>query len=63
MERMTIMLQQDERKALIALALDERRDPRQQAALIIRRELENLGLLRPAGTCLPQVEARQGAAG
>lgn len=45
MARVTITLEQDERSALVALANQERRDPRQQAALILRRELERLGLL------------------
>ena len=40
MRRMTVTLHQEEREALITLAERERRDPRQQAALCIRRELE-----------------------
>ena len=48
MIRLTVMLEPDERQALLALAEKERRDPRQQAAVIIRQELERLGLLPPA---------------
>lgn len=47
MRRMTVSLQQDERDALIVLAEHERRDPRAQAAMLIRRELERRGLLPP----------------
>lgn len=43
--RITVTLTADEREALRALAFQERRDTRQQAALIIRRELERRGLL------------------
>ncbi|MCC6946037.1 MAG: hypothetical protein IT335_15775 [Thermomicrobiales bacterium] len=39
----------DEREALRLLAFQERRDARQQAALIIRRELERRGLLAAVG--------------
>jgi len=55
MTRITVTLCQDERKALITLANRERRDPRQQAALCIRRELERCGLL-PASDQQPQAE-------
>lgn len=48
MRRMTVTLHQDEREALITLAQRERRDPRAQAAVLIRRELERIGLLPPA---------------
>jgi hypothetical protein len=41
------MLQQDELAALAALAEHERRDPRDQAAVLIRQGLEQQGLLRP----------------
>lgn len=43
--RIMITLLDDERKALRILARRERREPREQAALIIRHELEQLGLL------------------
>ena len=48
MRRMTITLHQDEHEALITLAERKRREPRQHAAMIIRHELERLGLLPPA---------------
>jgi len=44
--RITIHLRQDEHEALWCVAERERRDPRDQAALIIRRELERAGLLK-----------------
>jgi hypothetical protein len=50
MKRLTITLMQDERTALWELAQRERREPRDQAALIIRRELEREGLLQPVNT-------------
>jgi hypothetical protein len=42
---MMIKLQLDEREALAKYARQERRDARNQAAVIIRRELERRGLL------------------
>lgn len=45
MNRITVNLQQDEREALVVLAEQERRDLRQQAAVILRQELERRGLL------------------
>ncbi len=48
MIRISIDLQEDERQALIEVANREKRHPRQQAAMLIRRELERRGLL-PAG--------------
>jgi hypothetical protein len=45
--RITVTLQQDEIAALGALAEHERRDPRDQAAVLIRQGLEQRGLLRP----------------
>jgi hypothetical protein len=50
MARVTITLRQDERQALIDLAQQERRDPRQQAAIIIQRELERMGYLQSPPT-------------
>lgn len=47
--RITVTLRSDERAALQELAFQERRDTRQQAALIIRRELERCGLLPERG--------------
>jgi hypothetical protein len=46
MTRITISLQDPEKTALRALAEKEFRDPRAQASLIIRRELERLGFLQ-----------------
>lgn len=46
--------------ALSKLAQQERRDPRAQAAFIIRRELERLGLLDPPA---PLADARAEAEG
>ena len=46
MRRVSINLYEEEKEALVELAERERRDPRQQAAVIIRLELERLGLLR-----------------
>lgn len=45
MSRLTITLKQNERDALLSLAEREFREPRAQAALLIRAELERLGLL------------------
>jgi len=45
MSHITITLYADERSALVRLAEIERRDPRAQAALIIRNELRRSGLL------------------
>jgi hypothetical protein len=45
--RIMITLRSDESEALGVLAEKERRDPRAQAALLIRRELERVGLLQP----------------
>ena len=44
--RVTITLQEEEKDALLVLAEQEKRDPRRQAALIIRQELERRGLLQ-----------------
>lgn len=43
--RMTVILEPEERDALIQLALKDKRKPYFQAALIIREELERRGLL------------------
>ena len=45
--RILITLKSDERAALTKLALNERREPRQQAAFLICQQLESLGLLQP----------------
>jgi len=58
--RVTIYLDQQERDALSNLAQRERRDPRDQAALIIRHELQRAGLL-PADTSTAQPQQPQAA--
>ncbi|MGA7192109.1 MAG: hypothetical protein WBW94_00655 [Anaerolineales bacterium] len=45
MSRITLSLESVEKDALVVLAEKEFRNPRQQAALIIRQELERRGLL------------------
>ena len=45
MVRITVCLQDDERIALLKLARKERREPRSQAAVLIRNELKRCGLL------------------
>ncbi len=47
--RVIIIFQEKEYQALLALSEKEFRDPRMQAALIIRRELEKQGLVESAG--------------
>jgi hypothetical protein len=56
MMRLAVTLEQEERDALLVLAQQERRDPRDQAAMLIRRELERMGLLPLA----PRTEAPAG---
>lgn len=41
-----LVLRPDERDALMRLSRSERRDPRAQAAMLIRRALENAGYLK-----------------
>jgi hypothetical protein len=59
MTRIMITLPQNEREALRELAQREHRDPRAQAALIIRDGLERAGLLPTAtptsATTLPRI--------
>jgi hypothetical protein len=57
MERITISLKEIEKKALLELADKELRDPRAQAALIIRRELERQGLIEPQPFTAPACTA------
>lgn len=45
MNRITVSLTKDERTALQVLSDRERRNPRDQAALLIRSALERIGLL------------------
>jgi hypothetical protein len=56
--RIYVPLEENERRALIRLSPTEKRDPRKQVALFIRRELEHLGLLPPAPTA-PKSEAQR----
>ena len=48
MLKIYVPLNEGERIAVCALAQRERRSPRDQAALMIRGELERMGLLKPA---------------
>ncbi len=57
MPRLTLTVTEDERAALVLRAHDERRDPRAQAAIELRRALERAGYLpigerAPAGLAL-----------
>ena len=45
MPTVKILLDDREREALVVLSRRERRDPRAQAAVILRQELERRGLL------------------
>lgn len=45
MSRITVWVEDDEHEALIEFARIEKRDPRSQAAMIIREFLERRGLL------------------
>jgi len=55
--RILIYLQPSEREALISLAETENRDPRVQAALIIREKLIDQGYLEGTSICaLAQLE-------
>lgn len=61
MTRIMIQLDGLERSALATLAERERRDPGSQAAMLIRQQLEKLGLLQPAPTKQEAADARQPA--
>lgn len=57
--RLTVILDEEEQMALAILAQKERRNPKAQAAIEIRRALENAGFLAPVnGNRSPQVEVR-----
>ena len=45
MSKITLTLKFEEKQALLELADEQRRDPREQAALFIREALEACGLL------------------
>jgi len=55
--KITVTLHENEKLALIELAQREERDPRAQAALIIRSELQRLGYLQ-SPTNLPAKEEK-----
>ena len=58
MTRITLTLTAEERAALLALARQERRDPRFQAAIEIRQALERAGYLQPRDPgCAPALAA------
>jgi len=48
LQKVYVPLNSEERQALIKLASIKRRDPRVQAAYLIRQSLERLNLLPPA---------------
>lgn len=56
---MSITLSDSERQALTQLADRECRHPRDQAALMLRHELQRLGLLPAEPASAQQSEARQ----
>jgi len=57
MSLITVPLRDEEKRALIRLASQERRHPREQAAFLLRRELERRGLLQPER---PETQEPQG---
>lgn len=50
MPRVMLTVSEEERQALVLRARDERRDPRAQAAIELRRALERAGYLPTAST-------------
>lgn len=54
MARIMVLLNANERDALRQLAERELRDPRAQAALLIRRGLESAGLILPEELAAPR---------
>ncbi len=59
MTRLTMKITIEERNALTQLAQRERRQPHDQAALIVRSELERLGLLPIEHQPAPRPKAEQ----
>lgn len=59
MLRMTINIEPDERDALVKLAHQQKRDFRQQAALLVRERLQQLKLLHPTPTPKEAADAFQ----
>lgn len=61
--RFLIKLFESERAALVRLAEMERRDPRDQAAILLREALEHRGLLPPpTGTAVNHEESQKAGA-
>ncbi len=56
MKRLIVYLNETEHDALLRSAKEERRDPRAQAALMIRQELQRRGLL-PAAEAPAEVKS------
>lgn len=56
MTRITVVLKDDERRALLRLSEEQRRPPREQAAWLIRKQLEALGILTPDAGPGPEVQ-------
>lgn len=54
--RVTVNLTPEEQAALVAKARQERRNPRDQAAIEIRQALERAGYLRPPGPTRNEVQ-------
>jgi len=48
MARIMLTISEEERQALVKLAEHERRNPRDQGALLLRRALVEVGMLQPA---------------
>lgn len=48
MARITLTISEDERQALLKLSQQERRNPRDQGALLLRQALEEVGALPQA---------------
>lgn len=57
MGRITVFLHEDEREALHLLAEFERRHPREQAAILIRYELERRGMLLETAVASQQFQS------
>lgn len=53
MPRVVLTVSEDERRALVDLARSELRDPRAQAALLLRQSLIEIGLLPATKTGQP----------
>lgn len=60
MLRINVSLKTEEKAALLQLAKQERRDPRDQAAIILRWALQELGYLQPQQPQQPQIRVLEG---